>query len=371
MRQTEPFWSALAGSDGLRERCYATILIGNSYQDGVLVPIAWQLARNLSLLLSLKDEKIGCMPSVESQHTSSFETDGGVYYALNFRREGRHWREKSPSTWSWPEQARCVGIPGRRLRSWFVPKPPPRERDVLLHPAKYPETLVAEFVERFTQPGETVLDPMAGTGSTLVACMQTGRRGIGIELSPDYAAIAGKRLATAETGRDRSHLRPSAEQDQVIIEGDALRLAEIDGLPAQVDYCITSPPYWDMLNMRGAMTQRARRRRGLHVSYGDNPHDLGNVADYEEFVGSLVRVYRQVAALLRSGACLTIIVKNVKKQGTIYPLAWDLAAALAEFLIVCPERFWCQDDVKLAPYGYGNAWVSNTVHHYCLTFQKT
>ena len=210
---------------------------------------------------------------------------------------------------------------------------------------------------------------MVGTGSTLLACRRIGRRGIGVELNPEYAAIARQRLAERPCAAGGERGRKLATQSVVV--GDALRLTTVESLPAQVDYCITSPPYWDMLNMRGAMTQRGRRQRGLHISYGDDPRDVGNVTEYGQFVDSLVRVYRQVAARLRPGGYLTIIVKNVKKQGTVYPLAWDLAAALAGFLQVCPERIWCQDDVKLAPYGYGNAWVSNTVHHYCLTLRKT
>ena len=34
------------------------------------------------------------------------------------------------------------------------------------------------------------------------------------------------------------------------------------------------------------------------------------------------------------------------------------------------ENIWCQDNQKLGPYGMGNSWVSNTFHHYCLTFRK-
>ncbi len=353
--------------DMLRERGYVTVLIDNTQQDGKLCPVAWELARYLAGRLARKDEKIGCQPPAAPEHAPHFATDGRVYYALNFRCEAIRSHE-AVAAGRWPEAGQpaprtTAARPrtGSRVCSWFVPRPLPREPGVRLHPAKYPEPLVAEFVERLTQPGELVLDPMAGTGSTLLACHRIGRRGFGVELYSEYAAIARQRLAAAggtpETAR--------------VVVGDARRLTAIEELPPQVDYCITSPPYWDMLNMRGAMTQRGRRQRGLPVSYGDDPCDVGNVAAYGQFVAALVRVYRQVAARLRPGGYLTVIVKNVKKQGVVYPLAWDLAAALAEFLQVCPERIWCQDDVKLAPYGYGNAWVSNTVHHYCLTFRKT
>ena len=74
-------------------------------------------------------------------------------------------------------------------KSWFVHNPPPRQKGVLLHPAKFPETLAQEFVEFFTKKGGTVLDPMVGTGSTLVACLRARRRGVGIELNPKQDGV--------------------------------------------------------------------------------------------------------------------------------------------------------------------------------------
>ena len=97
----------------------------------------------------------------------------------------------------------------RFQKSWFIHNPPPRRRGVLAHPAKFPETLVCEFVEFFTKRGGWVLDPMLGTGSTLVACVQAGRNGVGIELNPRYAEIArGEVLAArAAAGRKAARLR--------------------------------------------------------------------------------------------------------------------------------------------------------------------
>src|SRR5512140_3923951 len=77
-------------------------------------------------------------------------------------------------------------------KSWFIHNPPPRKKGVLVHPAKFPETMAQEFIEFFTKQGETVLDPMAGTGSTLVAALRAGRGAYGIELNPAYAEIARK-----------------------------------------------------------------------------------------------------------------------------------------------------------------------------------
>ncbi len=251
-------------------------------------------------------------------------------------------------------------------KSWFIHNPPPRRKDVLLHPAKYPETLAQEFIEFFTKKGETVLDPMVGTGSTLVACLRAKRNGIGIELNPKYAAIARQMVDEEAALLDK---RTAKKIHAEVLEGDAASV--IPQIHGPVDYVLTSPPYWDMLRARGAETQKKRRATpGLDVHYSDDARDLGNVSDYDEFVERLAQIYEALNPVLKDKAYLTIIVKNVKKGGVVYPLAWDLAKRLGQTYTLKDERIWAQDNQRLAPYGLGNAWVSNTFHHYCLQFRK-
>ncbi len=249
-------------------------------------------------------------------------------------------------------------------KSWFVHNPPPRRPEVIRHPAKFPETLAQEFVEFFTKRGQRVLDPMVGTGSTLIACLRAGRHGYGIELNPRYAEVA-RQLVEEE----RQALGEAAQGlEAQVITGDAARL-ETYGLPT-IDYMLTSPPYWNMLRARGAHTQKQRRQDpNLDVYYSDDPADLGNIDDYETFLERLVGIYARLQAVLRPGAYLTVIVKNVKKGGRMYPLAWDLGRELGKVYALKDERIWCQNNQRLAPYGLGNAWVSNTFHHYCLQFR--
>lgn len=250
-------------------------------------------------------------------------------------------------------------------KSWFVHNPPPREKDVLVHPAKFPETLAQEFIEFFTKRGQTVLDPMAGTGSALIAALRAGRHSWGVELNARYAEIARQRIERERQALGESLGRLHAE----VITGDAAHILEY-GLPL-VDYVITSPPYWDMLHARGAETQKKRRTSPqLDVVYSDDPNDLGNVHDYEQFLARLVEIYANLKPLLRPGAYITIIVKNVKKKGRVYPLAWDLGRELGKVYTLKDERIWCQDNQRLAPFGLFSAWVSNTFHHYCLQFRK-
>jgi DNA modification methylase len=253
-------------------------------------------------------------------------------------------------------------------KSWFVHNPPPRIKNVLRHPAKYPETLAQEFIEFFTKRGQVVLDPMVGTGSTLVAALRSGRNSYGVELNPAYAEIAQQVVAEEQLALGGTALALTA----FVIPGNAADMrswVEQYAIPP-VDYVLTSPPYWDMLHARGAQTQKKRRSTpDLDVFYSADPNDLGNVADYAEFLKRLVEIYQGLKFILRPGAYLTIIVKNIKKGGKIYPLAWDLASRLAQIYSMKDEKIWCQDNQRLAPYGLGNAWVSNTFHHYCLQFR--
>jgi DNA modification methylase len=250
-------------------------------------------------------------------------------------------------------------------KSWFIHNPPPRKKGVLVHPAKFPETMAQEFIEFFTKRGGNVLDPMAGTGSALVAALRAGRNAYGIELNPKYAGIARQTVAEERLALGQ----PAEGLTADIITGDAAQALEY-GFPA-IDYVLTSPPYWDMLRVKGAGTQKQRRSStDLDVFYSDDPNDLGNLADYEQFLARLVAIYQGLKPLLRGKAYLTIIVKNVKKGGRIYPLAWDLGRELGKVYTLKDERVWCQDNQRLAPYGLGSAWVSNTFHHYCLQFRK-
>lgn len=250
-------------------------------------------------------------------------------------------------------------------KSWFIHNPPPRRRDVLLHPAKFPETLAQEFIEFFTKPGEMVLDPMAGTGSTLVAALRSHRNSLGIELNPKYADIARQVLMD-----EYSNLGEQAADLKAIIINEDAGKVDAGQLPI-IDYLFTSPPYWDMLHARGAKTQSTRRNSGnLDVFYSDDPSDLGNIHDYDTFLEKLVGIYSNLKPCLRDKAYLTIVVKNIKKGGKIYPLAWDLGHELGRVYTLKDEKIWCQDNQPLAPFGMGSAWVSNTFHHYCLQFRN-
>lgn len=237
-------------------------------------------------------------------------------------------------------------------KSWFISdgKPTDISRGIRRHPASFPPAVVRRFIEFFTKWGQWVLDPFLGTGTTLVACEKTGRNGVGIELYEKYAV----------TARSRTTLK--------VIQGDAREI--LHTLDQKFHLCISSPPYWSILNTKGSHKQKARAKGGLDLYYGKDAHDLGGVADYGVFVRALIDLYDNIGAMITDKGHLVIIVQNPYHKGTVYPLAFDLVQELRQIYAYLGEVVWCQDQKALKPYGYPYTFVPNIHHHYCLVFRK-
>jgi site-specific DNA-methyltransferase (adenine-specific) len=65
------------------------------------------------------------------------------------------------------------------------------------HPAPFPIELPRRCIKLFSYVGDTVLDPFAGSGTTLIAAAMLGRHGLGIEIDPEYCQLAVERISTA------------------------------------------------------------------------------------------------------------------------------------------------------------------------------
>ena len=79
-------------------------------------------------------------------------------------------------------------------KTWFVYDGPQRSKEEILHPAKYPEGMIVDFIKYFTKEGETVFDPFLGSGQVAVVSKSLKRRFLGFEIVPDYYKFAKKRL---------------------------------------------------------------------------------------------------------------------------------------------------------------------------------
>lgn len=98
------------------------------------------------------------------------------------------WSGSGPSKWN-----------GGGRRNYFVHATNPPERRARKtadrHPTEKPLSLMREIVALFSNPGDLVLDPFMGSGTTGVACIEEGRRFIGIERDPAFFDMARARLA--------------------------------------------------------------------------------------------------------------------------------------------------------------------------------
>ena len=76
-----------------------------------------------------------------------------------------------------------------------------------VHPTQKPLSLMRWCIENYTNPGDTILDPFMGSGTTGVAAIQTGRRFLGFEISPEYTRLANDRCDAARRGLTLSEHR--------------------------------------------------------------------------------------------------------------------------------------------------------------------
>ena len=356
----------------LINRRFITIFIPNIQNKGVYFPFAWDLAKHISTILSLKDEKIGCYDlNTRNENQNYFAPTKDLFYCLNFRKDEHSelkYIEPNLNFFSNNKQLKSTLSFSQQIPSWFILKPKPRNKDEILHPAKYPEDLVELFLKVFTKVNDNVFDPMSGTGSTQLSALKMNRNGYGTELSDFFTDIALKRCSQY-IDPDQQHLFDMKKFNNFKIINKDCRFITKNDFP-EIDYLITSPPYWDMLNMKGAENQAKRVEKSLQTNYSEDEQDLGNINDYNNFLKELANIYFNIIPIIKPGSYITIIVKNIKKKGRNYPFAWDLANELQKKLILLPTTFWCQDDISIAPYGFGNTFVTNTFHQYCLNFQK-
>jgi site-specific DNA-methyltransferase (adenine-specific) len=82
-----------------------------------------------------------------------------------------------------------------------------------VHPSQKPLGLMVDLVQDFTDPDDIVLDPFCGSGTTGVACLQLGRRFIGIELDTKHAETARKRLEAVTTTLPGASYRRERQQE--------------------------------------------------------------------------------------------------------------------------------------------------------------
>jgi DNA modification methylase len=187
---------------------------------------------------------------------------------------------------------------------------------------RYPESLVEHFLREYTQAGDTILDPFAGYGTTLVVAERMGRIPFGIEIGAEKVEYGRSKLARAENLR----------------QGDARFLAEL-ALPA-IDFSMTSPPYTSVDDQDDPFTDYRSRSRG-----------------YAAYLRELRSIYGQLRQKMKPAGTVVLEVANIKRNGRVTTLAWDVAQEISQVLHFEGELVVCWDH---SGYGYD--------HSYCLVY---
>ena len=87
---------------------------------------------------------------------------------------------------------------GHMVFNWFEMKRDSTKEYPKIHPAQKPVSLLKRLIEIFTDPGDVVIDPCAGSGSTLRAAMETGRSAYGFEISRDFFRQAQEKMLAVD-----------------------------------------------------------------------------------------------------------------------------------------------------------------------------
>ena len=221
----------------------------------------------------------------------------------------------------------------------------------------FPIELAMRVIDIYTKNNDIILDPFMGIGSTIISALQKERRGIGFELSKEFFNIASERIKKNNRKnkyKPKIFNRDSREMLKYISKGS-------------VDLCVTSPPYWDILNMRRSADGKKA------VNYGNSNIDLGNIDNYEEFLVELNKIFEKVyEALAPNGHCVVILM-DIRKKDKFYPFHSDLAKKMQEIGFTFEDIIiWDRQHEynNMRPLGYPSVFRINKVHEYVLIFRK-
>lgn len=234
------------------------------------------------------------------------------------------------------------------------------EEKKLKHPAMFPKQLAERVIDIFTCENDVVLDPFMGIGSTILAAYNRGRKGIGFELSREFVNIAFNRINSVKELLIQKKIEPE------IFQEDSRSLDNRLGAES-VNLCLTSPPYWDILNMR-------RSADGKKIkNYSNSNVDLGNIEDYEIFLNELKQIFQKVFYSLVIGGHCIVVVMDIRKKDKFYPFHSDVAIFMQKIGFTFEDIvIWDRQHEynNMRPLGYPYVFRVNKVHEYILIFKK-
>ncbi len=245
----------------------------------------------------------------------------------------------------------------------------PRRKKHTDHGATFPEKLAARLIMMYTREGDLVLDPFLGTGTTLEACVRTGRNGIGIELNEKFCGTARKTIKT------------EADGPEIELVNDDCRNLVCHVTDGSVQLMVTSPPYADFIRKSVEDRSKTHKRSRIAIDnnsrvkrYSDDPRDFGNLP-YGRFLRELGGLMAKLYTATKPGGYNAWIVKDYRdtKNGIPYVSFHSDLARLGES---CGFRFhdlivWNQNDQRsLILLGYPSVFYTNQNCSFIVVFRK-
>jgi tRNA G10 N-methylase Trm11 len=193
--------------------------------------------------------------------------------------------------------------------------------------------LVEYFIEHFTQPGNTVFDPFAGFGTTLLVAERMKRIPFGIEADE----------------RRYEYTRSKLKMKNNLFLGDSRQLDTFP-LPA-IDFVFTSPIFMGCDETKNPLS------------------GFKEDGNYQVYLDQIQDIFRKLSVFLNPGARVVVEVFNLRpRRGRpMTLLAWDITRSISEVLRFEKEIIACWTDVDDEDTGETPMGVGYD-HHYCLVF---
>ena len=248
--------------------------------------------------------------------------------------------------------------------------PDVRSEKQRIHGACFPQSLAEQQIKIFTKPGETVLDPFVGVGTTIDAAVALRRKVIGIQLSLKFADVA----------RHNIQEENSLSSEAKVITDDARNLLKYVSSES-IDFVLTSPPYSTLLkDLGGAFAHKWREHSSIDpipnpTPYSSSSDDLGNMT-YSEYLDAIQDVLSLTMATMKPRTYAVWVVKDFRniKQGVPYVnLHGDIIdRAQSVGLTLWDIRIYNQTRFRpLVCLGYPSRnFYLNIGHSYLLTLRK-
>ncbi|WP_255193281.1 DNA methyltransferase [Natronobeatus ordinarius] len=249
------------------------------------------------------------------------------------------------------------------------------------HGGQKPPRLCAELIGRFSKAGDTVLDPFAGVGGTLLGasfCEHEGtglREATGFERNRRWIELYEDVLERENAERRARGEPPLAEQD--VRHGDCADLVE--ELPDDsVDLLLTDVPYWHMDELEQTRNERATRKSKLGAFDGDEGDDSGTdgfddepMATKDEWLADMAEKFERFTRTVTPEGYVVVFIGDMYREQRYEFLSADLARAIegAAPVTLKANLIWYDPLKDLHVYGYPFSFVPSMVHQNVLVFR--